>query len=240
MSAPGDALDARPPRAVVGSQVSYEEEMFGAAFDGAVLRRTWAFIRPHRRRLLLALAAVLAFTATQVALPLLIRLAIDHALAPEAGGLGRLHLVGGAFVLVVLVNYAANHAQEMLVGRTAADLLTDRDLLESARGHLAWVHSDIVHRNLSVYPGLLEEGPTQSPKTEQRRDNHSGYQHAGQRRYHGQLRRQVLARHRNPLEHCHRFGSEMVARVLQRDPVVLTVPPDHRCQKRQGTQRPDP
>ncbi len=125
MSAPGDALDARPPRAVVGSQVSYEEEMFGAAFDGAVLRRTWAFIRPHRRRLLLALAAVLAFTATQVALPLLIRLAIDHALAPEAGGLGRLHLVGGAFVLVVLVNYAANHAQEMLVGRTAADLLFD-------------------------------------------------------------------------------------------------------------------
>ena len=24
----------RPPRAVVGSQISFEEEMFGAAFDG--------------------------------------------------------------------------------------------------------------------------------------------------------------------------------------------------------------
>ncbi|NIR41800.1 MAG: ABC transporter ATP-binding protein, partial [Actinobacteria bacterium] len=56
----------RPPLAVVGAQVSQEEEMFGAAFDGAVVRRFWAFVRPYRRRLWIGVAGVLLFTLTQV------------------------------------------------------------------------------------------------------------------------------------------------------------------------------
>ena len=32
------ARTERPPRAVVGAQVSYDEEMFGEAFDGVVVR----------------------------------------------------------------------------------------------------------------------------------------------------------------------------------------------------------
>ena len=52
----------RPPRAVVGSQISFEEEMFGAAFDGRVIRRFWSFVVPHRRRLGIGVIAVLAFT----------------------------------------------------------------------------------------------------------------------------------------------------------------------------------
>jgi len=115
----------RPPLAVVGSQVSHEEEMFGAAFDGVVLRRFWRFVQPYRRMLAIAVAGVLAFTATQILLPLLIRTAIDRALVADAGGLHLLHLVGGAFLAVVVLNYVANIVQEMLVGRIAGHLLFD-------------------------------------------------------------------------------------------------------------------
>ena len=71
---------ARAPRAVVGSQ-RQEEEIFGRAFDGRIFRRIWHFIRPYRRQMAIAVAAVLIFTATQVAIPLIIRFAIDHGMA---------------------------------------------------------------------------------------------------------------------------------------------------------------
>jgi ATP-binding cassette subfamily B multidrug efflux pump len=58
----------RPPRAVVGSQSNTEEQIFGA-FDGRILRRFWSFISPYRRRLVVAILAVLAFAASQIATP---------------------------------------------------------------------------------------------------------------------------------------------------------------------------
>jgi ATP-binding cassette subfamily B protein len=125
MSRAGATLSRRPPRAVVGSQVSYEEEMFASTFDGVVLRRFWGFLRPYRRQLLIAVAGVLVFTVTQVLLPLLIRAAFDHALLDCATDLSLLHLLGGAFLVVVVVNYFANRVQELLVGRVAGHLLFD-------------------------------------------------------------------------------------------------------------------
>ena len=35
----------RPPRAVVGSHRP-DEEMFGKAFDGRIIRRIWSFVQP--------------------------------------------------------------------------------------------------------------------------------------------------------------------------------------------------
>ncbi len=43
----------RPPRAVVGSH-RVEEEMFGKAFDGNIVKRIWAFVHPYRRQVLLS------------------------------------------------------------------------------------------------------------------------------------------------------------------------------------------
>ena len=66
----------RPFRAVVGSH-RVEEKMFGRVFDGKVVGRIWAFVEPYRSRVILAVAAVLAFTAMQLMIPLIIRYAID-------------------------------------------------------------------------------------------------------------------------------------------------------------------
>ena len=114
-----------PPLAVVGDQASDEEEMFGAAFDGVVLRRFWGFVRPYRRTLLIATVGVILFTLTQLMIPLLIRTAIDHGVAAGAQGMQVLQLVGIAFFAVVVVNYVANILQELLIGRMAGRLLFD-------------------------------------------------------------------------------------------------------------------
>src|SRR5690606_10767882 len=66
----------RPPRAVVGSSLDKEEEIFGKAYDPKVVRRIWAFVRPYRKQIYLSVAAVLVFTLTQLAIPLIIRFAI--------------------------------------------------------------------------------------------------------------------------------------------------------------------
>ena len=113
------------PRAVVGSQVSFEEEMFGAAFDGRVVRRFGAFVAPHRRRLWIGVGAVLVFTLTQVAIPLALRYAIDDALVAGETGIEVLHWIVVAFFAVAGLNYASNFTQELVVGRISGSLLFD-------------------------------------------------------------------------------------------------------------------
>ncbi len=115
----------RPPLAVVGSQISQDEDLFGRVFDKWVVRRLLSYLQPYRRRILVAIVAVLVFTLTQLAIPLVIRSAIDDALAAGPEGRGLLNLAIVIFLAVIVVNYIANHLQESVVGRVAAHLLFD-------------------------------------------------------------------------------------------------------------------
>lgn len=123
----------RPPRAVVGSH-RIEEEMFGRAFDKNVVKRIWAFVRPYRAKVIVSVAAVLVFTATQLLIPLIIRYAIDHGMTP--GGVNRpaLLLAVAAFALAILVNYGASYVQETVVGQMAENVLFD--IRRAMFGHL--------------------------------------------------------------------------------------------------------
>ena len=73
----------KPPKAVVGSQISHDEEMFGKAFDGIVIRRFLSYCQPYKKSLWLAVVAVLIFTITQISIPLVILHIIDNALVAE-------------------------------------------------------------------------------------------------------------------------------------------------------------
>ena len=115
----------RPPRAVVGSQISQDEEMFGAAFDGRVLRRFFTYVRPYRARIYLALAAVLIFTCAQLAIPLIIRYVIDEALIAAGGNSALLTLAIVAFSAVIVINYGASYLQDRLVGLTGEHVIFD-------------------------------------------------------------------------------------------------------------------
>ncbi|MBC2807980.1 ABC transporter ATP-binding protein [Rhizobium ruizarguesonis] len=113
----------RPPRAVVGSH-RVEEEMFGKAFDGNIVKRIWVFVSPYRRQVLWSVVAVLTFTMMQLTIPLIIRYAIDHGMSP-GGNPSALIWSIVAFTIAILINYAASYAQETLVGGVAEDVLFD-------------------------------------------------------------------------------------------------------------------
>ena len=121
----GTTSGERPPRAVVGSQISTDEEMFGAAFDGRVIRRFMSYVYPYRRRIFFALGAVLAFTGAQLSIPLIIRYTIDDALVSEIAAPSLLTLAIVIFAAVITVNYAANYLQDRIVGLTGERVIFD-------------------------------------------------------------------------------------------------------------------
>lgn len=126
--------EERPPLAVVGSQVNQEEQLFGRVFDPHVLRRFIPFTRPYRKQLLFALVGVLLFTATQLAVPLVIRNAIDQALVGADAGRTALYIAAVVFGAIILINYAANYAQERLASEIGERVLFD--MRRAMFGHL--------------------------------------------------------------------------------------------------------
>jgi ATP-binding cassette subfamily B protein len=119
------AASQKKLRAVVGSQISRDEEIFGAAFDRKVVRRFMGFVRPYRRALAFAILAVLTFTASQLAIPLVVRRVIDDAVLIGNGGEGLLTLTLIVFGAVIVINYAANWLQDWLVGWTGERVIFD-------------------------------------------------------------------------------------------------------------------
>jgi len=123
----------RPPRAVVGSQISRDEEMFGALFDRGVVRRFITYVRPYRRRVLLAVAAVLVATGAQLAIPLIVRYGIDSAMG-RAHDVSLLATAVAMFAVVIVVNYGATWVQDRLIAITGEQVIFD--MRRAMFGHL--------------------------------------------------------------------------------------------------------
>lgn len=109
----------------MGAQSNREEVMFGAAFDGRIVRRFIAFVVPYRRRLLFGLAAVLVFTATQLAIPLIVSNTFEYVAGAGESALGLLRTAVGVFAGVIAVNFVANVLQEGVVSRAGERVLFD-------------------------------------------------------------------------------------------------------------------
>lgn len=122
----GDIRDngRRPPRAVVGSH-RIEEEMFGRVFDRNIVARIWEFVEPYRRQLIISIVAVLVFTGTQIAIPLIISTAIDNGLTNDVAGQTALRTAMIAFAIAIALNYGAAWVQESVVGKAAENVLFD-------------------------------------------------------------------------------------------------------------------
>jgi len=145
----------RPPRAVVGSH-RIEEEIFGKVFDSNIVKRIWSFVRPYRTKIYWAVLAVLCFTAMQLAIPLIIRYAIDHGM--HAGSDSHSVLIWSiiAFLVAILINFGASYAQETLVGGVAEDVLFDirkAMFTHLQRVSLSWMDKTEVGRLMSRLQG---------------------------------------------------------------------------------------
>jgi ATP-binding cassette, subfamily B, multidrug efflux pump len=117
--------EERPPLAVVGSQISADEQLFGRVFDPRVVRRFVPYLKPYVKRIVLALVGVLGFTLTQLAVPLVIRGTIDFALVGGEASQTALYVAAGIFFAIAAINYAANMIQEKQASEVGERVLFD-------------------------------------------------------------------------------------------------------------------
>ncbi len=125
LAVPGNTPGGRPGGPDGGLNDEMDERIFGAAFDGRIAQRFLKFLTPYRARLAVAFCAVVAFTLTQLSIPLVIREAIDQALVTDTQDGALLDLIALAFLGVIALNLIAMYIQETIVGKTAERILFD-------------------------------------------------------------------------------------------------------------------
>ena len=101
------------------------EEMFGVVFDGNIIRRFIEFVKPYRKTIYVAFAAVIIYTFTQISIPLLIRDAVDSTVGVGRGDYELLILAVQIFFGVVTINYISNYFQLTIVAKLAERILID-------------------------------------------------------------------------------------------------------------------
>lgn len=105
-----------------GAQGEVGEDIF-VAFDKSVFKRLGVFVRPYRGAFVAAVVAVLAFVATQVSIPYVIRTAVDSIIG-KPGSL-QLETILAGFVVLIGLNAAASYLQEVTAARLAQRVIFD-------------------------------------------------------------------------------------------------------------------
>ena len=116
------ALDNEAPRRPRANLGTPDEEEIFAAFDTRILRRFFAFLKPHRTLLFLAEAAVLLSSLASISLPLLVGAIVDAAVA---GHVARLEQLIEIFAGVVVVSAVASFCDQWSTSRLAQKVIFD-------------------------------------------------------------------------------------------------------------------
>ncbi|MCX8214323.1 MAG: ABC transporter transmembrane domain-containing protein [SAR202 cluster bacterium] len=114
MATPGTLKTAKP-----GERM--EEEVFGTAFDYRVVTRMIPYVRPYGSLVGLAIVAMLIFTASQVAVPWLIKQGIDEYI--DADDFSGLTLLIAIFLGNAMLNWGASFTQELAIARVGQGVL---------------------------------------------------------------------------------------------------------------------
>lgn len=114
-----------PPKASVRRSNAQDEEFFGEAFNGQVISRFMKYVGAYKTLIWVAIFAVLVFTVTSVAIPLIVRDVFDRALVPGEFDRDVLRNLVFVFLGAVIFNYISNYLQELIVGRVAERILVD-------------------------------------------------------------------------------------------------------------------
>ena len=100
------------------------DDVFGPSFDGEVFKRFLGFVAPYKSKVIVGLIAVLAFSLTTLAVPLIVQYAVDDALELGANK-NALVWVTGLLLAVATINWASNHIQQVVVGHMSNAMLFD-------------------------------------------------------------------------------------------------------------------
>lgn len=103
--------------------LEHEDEILGKAYDARLMRRLWAFTRPHLRLVLATCALFPVVALLELAQPYLVKIAIDdHILRRDWAGLGR---IAAVFLGVLLALYVLRAAQAYLTQLTGQRVIHD-------------------------------------------------------------------------------------------------------------------
>jgi ATP-binding cassette, subfamily B, multidrug efflux pump len=101
----------------------HDEEVLGKAYDARLMRRLLTYLRPYWRQVLLALVAILAGAAGQLAQPYIIKTAIDqHIATGRLEGLDRLAIL---FLFILVASFAAEYLQTWTMQLTGQQIMFD-------------------------------------------------------------------------------------------------------------------
>jgi len=102
---------------------AHDEEVLGKAYDARLMRRLLAYLRPYWRQVLVALFAILAGAAGQLAQPFLIKTAIDqHIATGRLEGLDRLAIL---FLVILAGSFVAEYLQTWTMQLTGQRIMFD-------------------------------------------------------------------------------------------------------------------
>ncbi|MBH65450.1 MAG: multidrug ABC transporter [Chloroflexi bacterium] len=114
-----------PPKASIKLGPTLDEEVFGAAFSGQVVSRFIKYVAAYKVLLWVAIISVLVFTASSIAIPLIVRDIFDSALSADTLSSSKLTTMMVVFLTAVGFNFVSNYLQELIVGRVAERILID-------------------------------------------------------------------------------------------------------------------
>ena len=100
------------------------DEILGKAYDARLMRRLLTYLRPHGRSVAVSFAAIVAYSALQLAPPYLTKIAIDDHIA--TGDLDGLNGIAAAFLVVLVgsfvLEYVQTYTMQMMGQRIMYDL----------------------------------------------------------------------------------------------------------------------
>ena len=108
-----------PPKASIKLGPTLDEEVFGEAFNGQVVGRFMKYIAAYKVLLWVAITAVIVFTISSIAIPLIVKNVYDDALKEGVTYKSKLTTMVIIFLVAVGFNFVANYFQELIVGRVA-------------------------------------------------------------------------------------------------------------------------
>jgi ATP-binding cassette subfamily B protein len=120
-----------------------DEEVFGKAYDGRLVARLLRYIRPYLRGVVAAMVMLVLLTLCELAGPVIVKQAIDDAIAP--GRLERLDVYALQYLAVIVAIFGLRFGQNYLLNR--AGQLAMHDLRVALFTHVERLSLSFFDRN---------------------------------------------------------------------------------------------
>ena len=123
--------------------MSTDDEIIGKAYDARLMRRLVSYLRPYRRQVALAIAAIVGHSVVELAPPYLTKLVLDRYIVER--DVAMLSTVALVYVAVLLVSFVLEYAQTWIMQMTGQRIMFD--LRMQIYGHLQRLDVRFYDRN---------------------------------------------------------------------------------------------